>query len=776
MNAARARLVALQHAAWRRLAAIAMALVLPPLTVVVFASWRWWGTGPALAVAATGVAAMAAWLAWRLRGIDLAWVARRLDNRHAGLEDSTALLLLPDNDDTRLQRLQRARVGNRLAAAAPADVRNDWPATAIAVSAVAALALLLAMLAMPARDAHDPSGEPARASADAAAASRTRIASARLRIIPPEYTALPARNEPGLDASAPAGSRLQWTITLDPMPEAASLQLFEGETIPMLRRGEAWHAELVLEDSQLYRVEVEGGPPPDPRRHRLEAVADQPPRVEVVEPDQNVVYAGPGQTTWTLGFQAHDDHGLGPAELVLTLASGSGEVVDFTEVRRTLEGRDIGASDASAHRHYTTRLDLDAIGVGPGDDLVARLEVQDNRRPEAQRSRSASVVLRWPPPAMGDVAGFDGLMQRTMPAYFRSQRQIIIDAEALIAERGTLDHDRFVARSNDIGADQQLLRLRYGQFMGEESEGGELGDGHDHDHGVASTEPAPSGPAGAREGAPAPAPRTSNPLFADDAFHQVAAEGEHDAGHADDHDHHDHDDDEHGGHDHAALPGPDARSSLGGDADALVAQFGHMHDIPEAATLLDPLTRETLRGALRAMWASEGELRIGEPEAALPHAHEALELIKQVQQANRIHLARVGLELPPIDEGRRLGGDLDGVSDRADPIEVAEARAAALGALWSALQPAIVEDADAPDFDAAISWVLEHRDQVPDPMALVEAIDAVHNDRDCAPCLERLRAHLWPALPLPAAGARPRGRIDASGTMYLQRLGHGDTP
>lgn len=776
MSAGRDRLVVLKHAAWRRRVAIALAVVLPPLVAAAFATWRWFGASPALGLAATVLATLATWLWWRLRGIDLAWVARRLDGRHPELEDSTALVLAPDGAGTRLQRLQRARVGERLEGSSPADVHEDWPATAIVLSAVAALALLLASLARPDGPGTDGAGTSSSGAPDAAAASETRMSGAQLRIAPPEYTALPVREQPELSASAPAGSRLQWTLALDPSPEVASLQLFEGATIPMQRRGDRWHAELVLEESQLYRIEVEGGPALDPRRYRLEAVADQPPRVDVLEPQQNVVYAGPGQVDWQLEFEARDDHGLGPAELVLTLASGSGEQVDFSELRSPLEGRDIGGAGEPPRRRYSTRLDLEAMGIGAGDDLVARLEVFDNRRPEAQRSRSASVVLRWPPPAMGDVAGFDGLMQRTMPAYFRSQRQIIIDAEALIAERDALERNRFVSRSNDIGADQQLLRLRYGQFMGEESEGGELGTDHDHDHAEASA-PSSGAPAGspvAEGGTSERAPRVSNPLFADDAVHQdetgshgIAADAERD----DDHGHHDEDD-----HGHGSDSGPATPGGLGGDADDVVAQFGHMHDIPEAATLLDPQTRETLRGALRAMWASEGELRIGEPEAALPHAHEALELIKQVQQANRIHLARVGLELPPIDEGRRLSGDLDGVDDRSDPIQAADANAVALGELWAALQPDAAEAAAAPDFDAAISWVLANRDQVPDPMALVEAIDAVQGERDCVPCLDRLRARLWPALSPPAAGVQPRARIDEAGARYLRRLEPGEAP
>src|SRR5690606_1994022 len=150
-----------------------------------------------------------------------------------------------------------------------------------------------------------------------------------------------------------------------------------------------------------------------------------------------------------------------------------------------------------------------------------------------------------------------------------------------------------------------------------EAESGEPDAGHaDHDHAALA-------PPAARR------PARPNPLFADDAMHA----DEHDAGAADD---------------------EDAQGGGFGDAGEVVSQYGHLHDIPEAATLLDPGTREILRGALRAMWDAEGFLRLGEPASALPHEYRALELIKEVQRADRIYLARVGLELPPIDESRRL--------------------------------------------------------------------------------------------------------------------------
>jgi hypothetical protein len=56
------------------------------------------------------------------------------------------------------------------------------------------------------------------------------------------------------------------------------------------------------------------------------------------------------------------------------------------------------------------------------------------------------------------------------PEIFRSERQIIIDAEQLLRDKDTISLESFKNRSNNLGVDQKLLRLRYGKYLGEEDE------------------------------------------------------------------------------------------------------------------------------------------------------------------------------------------------------------------------------------------------------------------------------------------------------------------
>jgi hypothetical protein len=383
-----------------------------------------------------------------------------------------------------------------------------------------------------------------------------------------------------------------------------------------------------------------------------------------------------------------------------------------TEQRLTLDGgRD------PHRRRYAQAIDLATLGYSEGDDLIARLTVTDNRRPEANVASSAGLILRWPPQRSDATAGMEGAVQRAMPAYFRSQRQLIIDTEALIGERASLDSQGFADRSDELGVDQRILRLRYGQFLGEE-----LGGGATH----------PPEGAGAVD-------------HADSAQDDGAANPSQPA---------DHDD----------VPPERAPAGFGEESD-VVAEFGHVHDEEEAATLFDPQTRDLLRAALDEMWQAELHLRQAEPDRALPYEYKALDYIKQVQQAERIYLERVGLELPQLDETRRLSGDRADLSDRGAPPPGADDEDSTIPRQWQALAAGAQ-----PDLAGLERWAREHGDAIPDALGYVSAVDALRRDPTCIPCRNELAARLWPLLPAPAPRVAPRATPDAAGAAYLEAI------
>ena len=686
----------------RRRAALALTLRwLPWIGLVACAAWRGAGPGWGWGVLLAGAASLAVGVARAIGRLDRTWLVRRLDSRARELEDSSALLFA-QSPPSPLQQLQRERIAARVAAIAPTTLADAWRWRGLVLAWVVALAAASVILLVPDR-ATPP--QPSSVPIAQRPPGPPRLIGGQLRVVPPAYTGLPARTVTTLDARAPAGSRIEWRLAFAPDPAAVALRLQDGQSVALSQEAKDWRGALRLDRSMLYRVAPAGAAAVG-GLHRLEAVADTAPEVRVVEPTSGLVLVRPGQREWRVVFEARDDHGVDAAgRLTLTVAQGEGETVTFREHATTLRG-----TGDPRRRRFVARLNLAALGLQPGGDLVAQLTVADRRSPSPQRVRGPGVILRWPPPRPTQVGGLELMTERVLPAYFRSQRQIIIDAEALIARRRQLDAEAFLQKSDALGVDQHALRLRYGQFLGEES---------------ASRPQLPTADA---ENTPPP--------------------------------------EEHGpedGHDHAA---PAAPAPVFGQVEDATAQFGHAHDTPEAATLLDDGTRSTLRGALGEMWQSELHLRQGAPQQALPFAHRALALIKQVQQATRIYLPRVGPQLPPLDLARRLTGKREGLQSRAAALDPLESADLVPAGAWRTL----ATPGARVDLAPLERWVRDHAARLADPLSLLAAIDAVRNEPRCERCRAALRGRLWAAMTRPPAQIRRRGDGGIAGRRYLDGL------
>ena len=648
-----------------------------------------------------------------MRSIDAAWIARRLDAGDARLEDSADLLFRDAAGLSPLQQLQRARLHRRIETSAPAEVASPWPHRLLGIVWASALLAIALVLFAPRTTLRTSDSAPTAASTNVRATQLDRI---RLDVAAPAYTRLPAKSESTLDAHVPEGARIAWRLHFDPQPTGVALAFHDGSRVELTLDGDAWKGERTLTASALYRIVLEGAPPVvDDRLHRLDAIADHAPDVRVIQPEKSLTLLSEGQRDWDLAFEASDDYGIAAASLTITLAQGTGENIAFKEQTLALVGEDLDATNVGRHERYRHKLDLAALGVARGDDVIVRLAVSDNRQPQANTTKSASFILRWPPESASDSVGLEGLVERTMPAYFRSQRQIIIDTEHLIGEQPKLGDDAVLARSDGIGVDQKILRLRYGQFLGEEFEKrSEVAGPGDEKHG---RNEADSGRADA--------------LTKREAEHKHFLEVE-----------------------------------KFGDAGAVTSEYGHVHDVAEAATLLDPETKATLKSALNEMWDAELHLRQGRPSEALPFENRALAYIKQVQQSSRIYLARVGLELPAVDESRRLSGDRKDVTDRTSALTPANIGDADALSLWQALDTHAT-----PDLDAFEHWVRSNEGTIGgDALALLAASDRVRRDPACEDCRLQLRALLWPLLPQPATAVAARATPDASGRAYLDAL------
>ena len=679
------------RARWRRVATELLRW-LPWVALAGYVAYRVGGAMPGVLALAVALVLLAIVLLRRWRAIDRAWLIRALDRHDTNLQDSGDLLFADAAGLKPLEALQQARVHRRLQQSQP-DLREPMPWSPLWLGALAALACAAALWFWPSTP---PRVEPIidAAPPDAMQAAQVQSLQANLDIVPPQYTGLPSRRLDVLEGEVAQGSELAWDLHFDIAPSAARLRFVDGSTLELVSDGGRWHGKRQLETSTLYRIEIDGAPVLSERApYRIDVIPDLAPKIVVLQPERTLTVLDAATPRWSLVFEASDDYALGPAQLELTLAQGSGEQVTVSERRVALRGQ-----GDERNQRFEHRVDLAALGFAQGDDLIARLDVRDRRQPAPNITRSASFILRWPALQGGEGSGVEGLVQQAMPAYFRSQRQIIIDTEALIAEWPTLDADTAMSRSDTIGVDQRILRLRYGQFLGEESE--------------TESEESPT--------------------------------GEH-------------------GDEHA-----DAGPSRAGNAGDLMAAAGHLHDLPEAATLLDPDTKKLLRSALDEMWQAERELRTGKPVTALPYEKRALEFIKRVQQADRIYLARVGLDLPQLDASRRLSGERPRSVSRTDPLTervVSDVPAQA----WLALR-AQPHSPDEVLLDTLTSWLRDAPEGIDDPLALLTEIDGLRRDSDCGACRERLARQLWPALSPPAAAPLLRPRPDTIGNAYLDAL------
>lgn len=705
----------------RRRAGITVLLGLPWALAATVLTLRLAGFDAACVVGTLGLLACAGVALARARHMDRRWLQRQLDGSGRS-EDSADLLFADVARLNPLQQRQRAHVLATLERTMP-DLRPGWPRAALALCWIAGLAIALLALGWP-RSAGVSPGVGATATAPTAAAGPLQLQSTRLQIDAPAYTGQATLTQNALDAKVAADSRLSWSLRFDRTPSKAWLQFHDGRRLPLREHDDQWQAQDIARAPVLYRVVSEPALA-STRLYRLDVVADRAPSVRVLEPAASLVLGTPGQRKWALRFEASDDYGVAAqAKLSITTTQGGGENITFVQHSVTLTG-----SGEPTARRFAHTLDLAALGAQPGNDVIAQLEVRDNHAPNAQTSRSSSVILRLPTTDVALGAELEGRIKKTLPAYFRSQRQIIIDAEALIRRRRSLAADDFIKRSDAIGVDQRLLRLRYGQFLGEESEGG------------------------------AKPPPTSD-LPTSDAPTADAHDHDDDHGHAQAGAHDDHD------HDHGRAAGNASTPPVFGSATDVLSEYGHTHDHAEAATLLDPQTRATLKAALDQMWSSEGELRQGRPEQALPFAYKALAFIKQVQQAERIYLARVGPELPPIDEGRRLGGDRAGLASRELPLAARTPPDPAIVEAWQRLG-----DGDGrPDLDALATWQQRNAAFLPDALDLAAAIEQLRIEPDCSDCRQRLRAQLWRALQRPLPQVMRRTATDAMGQRYLDAL------
>ena len=712
-------------------------------TVAAFsaAGFTGWATGAMLFRLASWPASASVTAGWTAALVALAvlWlirppltassVARHLNRILPSVQESADLLIDDPGDLPPLARLQRNRIDTNLSSIDAGSIRV--PRRLVSGT----LAMFLSAAVLGATVWFWPAAAPgASTGGTGSPATHGRpepaITGRSLEIRPPGYTALRDTTVSDWDLEIPEGSIVSMTLSVSPAPDMVWMETADGDSLPFStqddgRSGAEWNLTVAPDHSALYRVVlgIEGRRIPGDF-HRLVVRPDEPPTLTILQPRERITLDATASWVVLLEALAGDDYGLEETRIVMTVASGYGEGVTFRETERpfgTIERRGQHAV------RLEESIDLEALGMQPADELYLYVRARDNRHPVPNESRTEIVIITIEDTSTVLFSDARGLAVDRLPDYFRSQRQIIIDTERLLADRDGITPREFKNRSQNVGLDQNLLRLRYSELVGDEYEDMPLGMDAEaaEDFGIELTEPAE--------------------LLPETPPEQEGEEEE--------------------------------------ETDPAEA-FLHDHDDPENATRLAATVKSVLKASLAQMWEAELRLRTHRPREALPYEYRALELLKQVQQASRSYVLRTGFDPPPIDPATaRLTGDLSGLPDRVRRVDQTEPPEDELRLALAIVRRWQIGAEPEPGTGLALEAGGRRlaRLTLTDPVGYLEALGAVRELADsiavgstCTPCLgiaEEGLLRALPAAPPPAAtgpGSLPAAAGEAK--AYFERL------
>ncbi|TDF41964.1 hypothetical protein EYS14_03730 [Alteromonadaceae bacterium M269] len=553
------------------------------------------------------------------------------------------------------------------------------------------------------------------------------ITSVSVLIEPPSYTGKKAFETEELDIELLAGSKVRWRFSFSDPNLNYQLQFANG-SIYELTRVEAgqFTTELVVDQIGLYSISSSYG--------RLEgvysitALQDKPPSIRFITPKRTITeIAKDGETIVELEAILNDDFGLSDVDILASIAKGSGEAVKF---RDQVFRFDSSQTDQTNTQYFKT-WHLTELGMEPGDELYFSIRARDNKEPESQLSKSQTKIVRWLEDEQEAILS-GSIVIDFVPEYFKSQRQIIIETQELIANKEQFEEGEFKRTSQLLGQAQSDLKQKYGQFLGDEfGEGGadvggvpeEIGH-HDEDH-----------------------------------------EEDHDEEHEDEA--HDSEEEhaeafefgEHGGHEHEQELSQESANDISGYS-AVIEQYGHAHGQVDIGIITEQNPKAMMKRAISAMWQAELHLLLSEPEQALPFENEALHFLNKAKKAERIYVKRLGFEPPPVTEERRYQGKLDDIEDRQQTIVAVEAE----GDSEKMIQLLSIID-EHNSYDAHIlskddlallnnvkSVLLDKVNLDPTLISVVSVLEnaaqaGTFKLDDCNNCLEKLKSTLWQFIP-----------------------------
>lgn len=552
-----------------------------------------------------------------------------LDQHFPSLQNSSDLLLKENEELTGLQQLQKIRTAQAFEELYPSIRLPHRLVQAAGILVVSILAAFTLTSFAPMLTHRADKTKPTETGIDDSVVPviPAQVKEATITITPPAYTNLNVQRTESWALTFAEGSTVDWTIEFTASVKNPSL-IFSGKDNIPLKTSSAgiYSLRKTIHETGFYQLAWtnEQGETKHSDFYKLEVIKDLPPVITVHKLNQFTELEFSSSATVDVQATLADDYGLDNAHIIATVSKGSGESVKFREDKLFFEKP---ATIRGKHIDATRKLNLAKLGMEPGDELYFYVVAFDTKQPVPNRSRTETYFISLRDTTKQETVVDDGLGVDLMPDYFRSQRQIIIDTEKLLKERKQISKQNFQSKSNELGYDQKVLRLRYGEFLGEEFESGigpqENPAEEDHDHEEEDI--------------------TKKYGHVHDTENEHNLVEEKKSGH----DHHHHAEGKEGETDKNGIP----------------AGFVHEHDSEEEATFFTQSISAKLKAALTIMWDAELHLRLYEPEKSLPFQYKALKLLKEISQDSRIYVHRTGFDPPPLKEEKRMTGDLSEVKN-----------------------------------------------------------------------------------------------------------------
>lgn len=537
-----------------------------------------------------------------------------------------------------------------------------------------------------------------------------RILSATIEITAPAYTQLPVSQVNELDLSVISGAKVSWQFMFADAKRDYYIQFDGGEREVLNQQADlSFTFEKLVKHTGVYTIGSDGQSISGV--FTLSVSADKKPSIQIISPQKTVSeFPKNLQAEFTTEVEIDDDFGLSKIEIIASVAKGSGEAVKFRDQLFSFDN----SKEVDGKTHYYKSWRLSDLGMEPGDEMYFNVIALDNREPEPQQSRSQTKIIRWLEDEQ-NLLQSDGILIDFMPEYFKSQRQIIIETEQLIADEKKLSQAEFARTSQLLGNAQSDLKEKYGQYLGDEVDDGSGG-------------------------------------------HEMEAGANFTPGEAD--------------HEHQEQHSSKDKSGF----DKIIEQYGHAHGDAEVGIITKLSPVGLMKRAIANMWEAELQLMLSQPLLALPFEKEALHYLNQAKKAERIYVKRLGFEPPPVSEKRRYQGEQSEILSyqRIDNVSVSEDKGQDIVLLLQEInkwqnQPVhnARQSAD-DDLIKLMGRVKQHllslTQQRPELIKYVAILENMQqqgslNFPQCDDCLKRLNIQLWQLVP--DTVARPVARKTA---------------